>query len=136
MYILHFIYGTLKPAHFPQMPYRNWMQLIVMAATCIFLWTSATANHTWYTSVVRVSKKRWWSVLKLQLIVRNLGFIFSTIDLQTSVPVLLWKLLRLKYIMILGVKTHNKVFIIKYHLFLFFNPFILKCVFNIKKIRK
>ena len=63
--ILHFIYVTLKPVHFPQVPKsqrtcRNWMHAIVMVVTCIFLWISATVNYTRYTSVVRVSAQWCW----------------------------------------------------------------------------
>ena len=48
------------------------------------------------------------SVFKLQLIADNFDVIFS-MNLKTSTPAILWNLLRLTYIMILGVKMNNKV---------------------------
>ena len=63
-HVLPFIYNKLKSVHFPhvntQMPCHNQIQSIAMAATCMFLETSATANHTQYTSALRVSVQQGW----------------------------------------------------------------------------
>ena len=66
LYILPFIYSTLNSAHFDhantQMLLNNSMQSVVMAATCMFLWTSITVNHTQYTSALWVSGQQCLSV--------------------------------------------------------------------------
>ena len=77
--ILPQIYG-----HFPhtntQMPSRNWMQSIVMTATCFFPQTSATLNYTQHTSPLQVSGQ--------QCLNANLSSMFSISNLQLSTCVL------------------------------------------------
>ena len=36
------------------------MQLIVMAATCMFPWTNITVNHAQYTAALRVRAELYW----------------------------------------------------------------------------
>ena len=122
-----------KLPHFPyansQMSCRNWIQQIVMVATCMCLYTTGVALQKYFcercsenmqqiyrrTSMPKsdfnVADQRYsnytgrvcniaGSVLKLQLIVGNLSIIFSANKLRTSAIVSFGDL-RLTYLMIL-----------------------------------
>ena len=63
-FILCVIYVVLTSAHFPcansQMSFRNWIQSIVMVATCMFLQISVTVHQTRHTSALLVSAQQCW----------------------------------------------------------------------------
>ena len=76
-YILLFISGTLKSAyiHHPntQMPCRNWIHSVDMAANCMFPWTSVTVNHTQYVPALQVSAEQCWGSFGTAAHCRELG---------------------------------------------------------------
>ena len=48
-YSLPLAYFTLKPYANAQVPYCNWLQLMITAASCTFLWSNVTLNYAQYT---------------------------------------------------------------------------------------
>ena len=50
------------------------MQLIVMAATCMFLWTNITVNHAQYTSALRVRAELYGVTCETAAYCREFGF--------------------------------------------------------------
>ena len=62
-FLIEHLWWLLLSAYFPhantQMPSRNRMQSIIMVATCMFLQTSSTVNHTRYTSALGVSAQQY-----------------------------------------------------------------------------
>ena len=64
------------------------MQLIVMAATCMFPWTNITVNHAQYTAALRVRAELYWVTFETAAYCREFGlhsFNKWLIDEYTSV---------------------------------------------------
>ena len=64
-----------------QMPFHNWTQLIIMAATYLFLCTNVTVNHMWHKSTLQVSVQQCWIIFETAAHCRELELNFFNMQL-------------------------------------------------------